>query len=40
MAHLPLLFEPHERWCQNITMIFVGHWIDGVEMEDVHVIKA
>ena len=40
MAHLALLLELHEGGRQDIAMIFIGRRIDGVEMEDVHVVEA
>src|SRR6266851_3166381 len=36
MAHLPLFLELDESGGQDITMIVIGRWMDGVEMEDVH----
>src|SRR6266851_280398 len=40
MAHLPLFFELDESGRQDVAMMVIGRWSNGVEMEDVHVIEA
>ena len=40
MAHLALLLELDESGRQDIAMMVVGGWRDGVEMEDVHVVES